>query len=210
MVGQRRGVVAGIVGRHDDVALGCEHGRENQALAVARGGQIGNVEILVRRRAVGIHDDRSRSLTSCIRPRRHHQRAGSGRGLALRADRLVLQLIHVDGTGRRVRDRDQLLTEAVEAQLRQKIGGRVRTHLGGRNGQQLAARGSGLHRWRAGSGVVAVVVSAADQDCQGRQHGQRNECAHREQRNSRAGGRFYFARRIRRRRGAALARACSV
>jgi hypothetical protein len=43
VIAQGRDIVAHVIGRHDDVAFGSEHGRQYQSFAVVAGIEVGNV-----------------------------------------------------------------------------------------------------------------------------------------------------------------------
>ncbi len=183
VIGKARGVIAGVVGRDDDVAFSRKLGREDQAFAVPGSGDGRNVEVLVGCRAVRVEQYGARTLTARVGARRHHESAGSGREFALAAHRLVLQLIDVDRTGRCIRQRDEVLTQRIDAKLGQQVRGRVRTDLGRRVGQQLAARRSrflGGRRGRRHGVVVATVTAAGSDENAGAEQGEEELCAHRE------------------------------
>ncbi len=97
MIGQRGGVISGVVGGDDDVPLRGEYRRHQQRLTVA--GQSRHVEGLRGIRAMGVQHQRTGSLTRSGTSGRNHERPGGFSRLTGPADRLILHVVDVHCTG---------------------------------------------------------------------------------------------------------------
>src|SRR5947207_5778768 len=101
MVVQAGGVITGVVRSDDDVASSRTDGCERQAFLVALACQVGNVERLEGPLPMGVQRNRSRALASRMGARGYHQCRGGGGGLTPGADGVVLEMVGIDGAGRR-------------------------------------------------------------------------------------------------------------
>ena len=165
MVGKRRGVVAGVVRRDDDVALRGKERCEQQRLCIL---QVGHVEGALGARPVRILDDRPRAGAARPGACRHHERCRCGGGLAGTSHRLVLDVVHEDVAHRRTAERQHLLVRGGSVQLGQQRRGRdCRQQLRWRLQQRAALRRSAV---RARLHPAAAPAAAGHQQrCQQRQ-----------------------------------------
>src|SRR5256884_109338 len=126
MVVQAGGVIAGVVRSDDDVASSRTDNCERQAFLVALACQVGNVERLEGPLPMGVQRNRSRALTSRMGARGYHQCRGSGGGLTTGADGVVLEMVGIDGAGRREDELYQLPAQLAAAQPGEQIRDRKR------------------------------------------------------------------------------------
>src|SRR6184192_316779 len=157
MVAQAGGVITGVVRSDDDVASSRTDGCERQAFLVALACQVGNVERLEGPLPMGVQHNRSRALTSRMGARGYHQCRGGGGGLTPGADGVVLEMVGIDGAGRREGELYQLPPQLAAAQPGEQIRDRKRAELGRRAVEELPAGGGEGLEWRHAFGAAAVA-----------------------------------------------------
>ena len=109
VIPQGGNVVAGVVRRHDDVALRREHRRNQRAFGVRWIRDVGNIERLVGLGAVRILDDRSQTRAGGRGTGRHHQRARGLAGLTGAADGPEFEIVEIHAARGIARELQQLL-----------------------------------------------------------------------------------------------------
>src|SRR6184192_142019 len=157
MVAQAGGVITGVVRSDDDVASSRTDGCERQAFLVALACQVGNVERLEGPLPMGVQHNRSRALTSRMGARGYHQCRGGGGGLTPGADGVVLEMVGIDGAGRREGELDQLPAQLAAAQPGEQIRDRKRAELGRWAVEELPAGGGERLEWRHAFGAAAAA-----------------------------------------------------
>src|SRR5256885_1350344 len=157
MVVQAGGVITGVVRSDDDVASSRTDGCERQAFLVALACQVGNVERLESPLPMGVQHNRSRALASRMGARGYHQCRGGGGGLTLGADGVVLEMVGIDGAGRREDELYQLPAQLTAAQPGEQIRDRKRAELGRWVVEELPAGGGQRLEWRHAFGAAVAA-----------------------------------------------------
>jgi hypothetical protein len=156
VIGQRRAVVAGVVGRDDDVALRREHRGDQRALGPALVGlvqDVGDVVAVRGRCSMRVDKDGQRATAAGASGRRH-DRARRGRRFPLASDRLVLEIMKVDAALGRTGKGEQLLARRTGIQLGGERCRVERGHAQGRIFYQRPLDGAGID-YRSGRSIVA-------------------------------------------------------
>src|SRR6266699_3515643 len=116
MVVQAGGIITGVVRSDDDVASSRTDGCERQAFLVALACQVGNVERLEGPLPMGVQRNRSRALASRMRARGYHECREGGDGHTPGTDGEVVEMVGIDGAGRREGEVYQLPAQLAAAQ----------------------------------------------------------------------------------------------
>src|SRR6267378_5366020 len=162
MVVQAGGVITGVIRSDNDVASSRTDGCERQAFLVALACQVGNVERLEGPLPMGVQHNRSRALTSRMGARGYHQCRGGGGGLTPGADGVVLEMVGIDGAGRREGELYQLPAHLAAAQPGEQIRDRKRAELGRWAAEELPPVGGDRLEWGHAFGAAAAAGGGSD------------------------------------------------